>query len=50
MGAKGTAEQVNRLHVPALPVASVLAVGVGPARDEWPSETIRRQPGLPRAP
>lgn len=46
VGAKGTAEQVNRLHVPALPVASVLAVGVGPARDEWPSETIRRAAGV----
>ena len=46
VGAKGTAEQVNRLHVPALPVASVLAVGVGPARDEWPSEPIRRAAGV----
>ncbi|MCB0924733.1 MAG: leucyl aminopeptidase, partial [Mycobacterium sp.] len=46
VGAKGTAEQVSRLHVPALPVASVLAVGVGPARDEWPSESIRRAAGV----
>ncbi|TXI41187.1 MAG: leucyl aminopeptidase, partial [Mycobacterium sp.] len=29
LGAKGGAEQVTRLHVPSLPVASVLAVGLG---------------------
>lgn len=46
VGAKGTAEHVTRLHVPAVPVASVLAVGVGPARDEWPSEPIRRAAGV----
>ncbi|TXI37113.1 MAG: leucyl aminopeptidase [Mycobacterium sp.] len=46
VGAKGTAEQVSRLHIPGLPVASVLAVGLGPVRDEWPSETIRRAAGV----
>jgi len=45
VGAKGTAEQVSRLHIPDLPVSSVLAVGVGPGRDEWPSESIRRAAG-----
>ncbi len=45
LGAKGGAEQVTRLHVPSLPVASVLAVGLGPVRDEWPAETIRRASG-----
>ena len=46
VGAKGGAEQVSRLHVPALPVASVLAVGLGPDREEWPAETIRRAAGV----
>ena len=46
LGAKGGAEQVTRLHVPSLPVASVLAVGLGAPRDEWPAETIRRASGV----
>ncbi len=46
LGAKGGAEQVTRLHVPSLPVASVLAVGLGAARDEWPAEVIRRAAGV----
>ncbi len=46
VGAKGGAEQLTRLHVPALPVASVLAVGLGPDREEWPAETIRRAAGV----
>ena len=46
LGAKGGAEQVTRLHVPSLPVASVLAVGLGSPRDEWPAETIRRASGV----
>jgi leucyl aminopeptidase len=45
LGAKGGAEQVTRLHVPSLPVGSVLAVGLGAARDEWPADVIRRAAG-----
>ena len=46
VGAGGGAEQVSRLHVPALPVSSVLAVGLGPAREEWQAEAIRRAAGV----
>jgi len=46
LGAKGGAEQVTRLHVPSLPVGSVLAVGLGAPRDEWPAELIRRAAGV----
>jgi leucyl aminopeptidase len=45
LGAKGGAEQVTRLVVPALPVASVLAVGLGKPRDEWPADVVRRAAG-----
>ncbi|HEU4362215.1 MAG TPA: leucyl aminopeptidase [Mycobacterium sp.] len=45
LAAKGTAEQVNRLVVASLPVASVLAVGLGEPADEWPAESIRRAAG-----
>ena len=31
---------------PSLPVASVLAVGLGKPRDEWPSDLIRRAAGV----
>ncbi len=46
LGAKGGAEQVTRLVIPALPVASVLAVGLGSPRDVWPAEVIRRAAGV----
>ncbi|XCI62276.1 putative cytosol aminopeptidase [Mycolicibacterium parafortuitum] len=46
LGAKGGGDQVTRIVVPALPVGSVLAVGLGKARDEWPAETIRRAAGV----
>ncbi len=46
LGAKAGAEQVTRLHVPSLPVASVLAVGLGAPRDEWPADLIRRAAGV----
>ncbi len=46
LGAKAGAEQVTRLHIPSLPVGSVLAVGLGAPRDEWPAETIRRASGV----
>jgi len=45
LGAKAGIEQVTRLHIPSLPVGSVLAVGLGAAREEWPAETIRRAAG-----
>ncbi|TRW88221.1 leucyl aminopeptidase [Mycolicibacterium sp. 018/SC-01/001] len=45
LGAKGGAEQVTRIPVPSLPVGSVLAVGLGKSRDEYPAETIRRAAG-----
>ncbi len=45
LGAKAGPEQVTRLHIPSLPVGSVLAVGLGAQRDDWPAETIRRASG-----
>jgi len=45
LGAKGGPEALTRLTVPSLPVASVLAVGLGPAREEWSPEAIRRAAG-----
>ncbi|TGD85033.1 leucyl aminopeptidase [Mycolicibacterium sp. CH28] len=46
LGAKAGAEQVTRLHVPSLAVGSVLAVGLGAPRDEWPADLIRRAAGV----
>jgi leucyl aminopeptidase len=46
LGAKGGSEQLTRLLVPSLPVASVLAVGLGKSRDEWPSDVIRKASGV----
>lgn len=46
LGATGGSEQVHRLVVPSLPVASVLAVGLGKSRPEWPADTIRRAAGV----
>lgn len=45
LGAKGGSEQLTRVVVPALPVTSVLAVGLGKNRDTWPAEVIRRAAG-----
>jgi leucyl aminopeptidase len=45
LDAKGAVEQVTRLAVPSLSVASVLTVGLGKPRDEWPAEVIRRAAG-----
>ena len=46
LGAKGGSEQVTRVLVPALPVGSVLAVGLGKDRGTWSAETIRRAAGV----
>jgi leucyl aminopeptidase len=46
LGAKGGSDQVTRVVAPSLPVASVLAVGLGKARDAWPSDLIRRAAGV----
>jgi leucyl aminopeptidase len=46
LGAKGGADQLTRVVAPSLPVASVLAVGLGKARDTWPSDVIRRAAGV----
>ncbi len=44
--ATGGSEQVHRLVVPSLPVASVLTIGLGKPRSEWPADTIRRAAGV----
>ena len=43
---KGTPDQLTRVLAPSLPVASVLAVGLGKDRDEWPADVIRRAAGV----
>ncbi|MGZ8801201.1 MAG: leucyl aminopeptidase [Mycobacterium sp.] len=45
LGAKGGAEQLTRVVASSLPFGSVLAVGLGKRRDEWPTETIRQAAG-----
>ena len=44
LGATGGEGQLHRLVIDELPVASVLTVGLGEARD-WPADTIRRAAG-----
>ena len=46
LGAKGGADELARVVAPSLPVASVLAVGLGKDRDEWPADVIRRAAGV----
>ncbi|HKP44243.1 MAG TPA: leucyl aminopeptidase [Mycobacterium sp.] len=46
IGATGGEGQVNRLVIGSLPVASVLTVGLGAARDDWPADKIRRAAGV----
>ncbi len=46
LGAKGGCEQLTRVVLPTLPVSSVLAVGLGKTRQEWPSDLIRRAAGV----
>jgi leucyl aminopeptidase len=45
LGAKAGPEQITRLHIPSLPVGSVVAVGLGAPRDDWSAEVIRRASG-----
>ncbi|HEU4363530.1 MAG TPA: leucyl aminopeptidase [Mycobacterium sp.] len=45
LNAKASSEQVTRLVPASLPVARVLAVGLGKPRDEWPADVIRRAAG-----
>lgn len=45
LNATGASEQVHRLVVPSLPVASVLTIGLGKPRDPWPADVIRRAAG-----
>ncbi len=45
LNATGASEQVNRLVVKSLPVASVLTIGLGKRRDEWRADVIRRAAG-----
>ena len=46
LGAKGGTDQVTRVVAPSLPVGSVVAVGLGKDRDEWPADVIRRAAGV----
>ncbi len=46
LDATGGADQVHRLVVPSLPVGSVLTVGLGKPRSEWPADTVRRAAGV----
>ena len=45
LNATGAIEQLNRLVVSSLPVASVLTIGLGKPSDEWPADVIRRAAG-----
>jgi leucyl aminopeptidase len=45
LGATGAAEQVHRLVVKSLPVASVLTIGLGKQRGEFPADLVRRAAG-----
>ncbi|MGZ4525355.1 MAG: leucyl aminopeptidase [Mycobacterium sp.] len=46
LDATGGSEQVHRLVVPSLAVSSVLTIGLGKPRPEWPADTIRRAAGV----
>lgn len=46
LDATGDAEQVHRLVVDSLPVTSVLTIGLGKPRSEWPADTVRRAAGV----
>ncbi|WP_278184497.1 M17 family peptidase N-terminal domain-containing protein, partial [Mycobacterium intracellulare] len=44
--ATGGADQVHRLVVGPLPVSSVLTIGLGKPRPQWPADTVRRAAGV----
>ncbi len=46
LGAKGGSDQVTRVVAPSLPVTSVVAVGLGKDRSDWPADAIRRAAGV----
>jgi leucyl aminopeptidase len=46
LGATGSEGQLNRLVIGSLPVASVLTVGLGSPRGEWPADKIRGAAGV----
>lgn len=46
LGAKAGPEHLTRLIVSSLPVASVLTVGLGGPREDWPADLIRRAAGV----
>jgi leucyl aminopeptidase len=46
LDATGASEQVHRLVISSLPVGSVLTIGLGKPRSEWPADTIRRAAGV----
>ncbi|KUH83911.1 MULTISPECIES: leucyl aminopeptidase [unclassified Mycobacterium] len=46
LGAKGGSEQLTRVVAPSLPVASVLAVGLGKQSDHYSADVIRRAAGV----
>jgi leucyl aminopeptidase len=45
LGGTGGEGQQHRLVITELPVASVLTVGLGEDRDQWPADTLRRAAG-----
>jgi leucyl aminopeptidase len=45
LSATGGEGQLHRVVVPSLPVASVLTVGLGSPREDWPADKIRRAAG-----
>ncbi|GAT16886.1 leucyl aminopeptidase [Mycolicibacterium thermoresistibile] len=45
VGGTGAEGQVHRLVIDSLPVASVLTIGMGSRRDEWPADVVRRAAG-----
>ncbi|MCV7166312.1 leucyl aminopeptidase [Mycobacterium stomatepiae] len=46
LDATGGSEQVHRLVVSSLPVASVLTIGLGKPQSEWSADVIRRAAGV----
>ncbi|OBG11650.1 leucyl aminopeptidase [Mycolicibacterium celeriflavum] len=46
LGAKGGSEQITRVVAPSLPVANVLAVGLGKRSEHYSADLIRRAAGV----